>query len=114
MGGVLNSKIIKLDFDMKDKSKFPKKIERVKKLLKYASKYFEYKVQKIEVAETRHGFHVLIYLNRSLPLYVIVFLQLWLGSDRYRELYNMHRIYRKHPANVLHTSTELHKPVEIS
>jgi len=105
-GWLMRSRIIKLDIDGR-KPLFRKRLKRIKELLKHMEYEFGFKVKKILVAETVRGFHVLIYLSRPYPLWLIIIFQMFLGSDKFRELYNARRLYMEHPANVLHEEREL-------
>jgi hypothetical protein len=81
---------IKLDFDNKD----VRNGHKVGKRLAEVEKYLGIQPKKFKVRETQKGFHVLIEAESKVDLNpeAIAFIQLYLGSDRYRELNNVRRI----------------------
>lgn len=86
----MNKALILLDFDNKD----VRNGHVVGKRLAELEKYIGLKVKKVKVKESGKGFHVRIEAKSTVELLpeAITFIQLYLGSDRYRELNNLRRI----------------------
>jgi len=82
--------VIKLDIDSID-------VRRAYKVGKGLAELYFYnglKMKGVEVKSTRKGFHVRVILQSEVKLTdsEVVFIQLFLGSDKYRELRNLRRI----------------------
>ena len=89
----MNRYELKLDFDFKPRSakRFAKEIANK---LNFLASYFSISVIDVKVYETNKGLHVyiLLYSNVELTDEDIVVLQLALGSDYKRELFNWLRV----------------------
>ncbi len=81
--------LIKLDIDGKDANPVDVGNEIGFKLKKL-SDVLDVTVEKISVYETKNGYHVYIEISTDIELdgKDVTFIQLFLGSDCYRELYN--------------------------
>lgn len=75
---------IKLDMDEKNKSFFED--------LALLSRFFNFRIKGIKAVKTRHGKHVRIWIDRVFEPEDIVFFQIFLGSDKKRELFNWLRV----------------------
>ena len=78
--------VLKIDIDKEIDFK------QFKKKLKDTLEFFRLKHEKIEVFDTKHGHHICINLSKEIDNASIVFLQLLLGSDPNREMFNWLRI----------------------
>ncbi len=85
--------VVKVDIDYKppNVSLFAKEFA---KKLKFVSKLLNLTVESVEAFETEKGYHVYVYFSgsRKLEDVEILVIQLALGSDYKRELYNMTRV----------------------
>ena len=81
--------LLKLDIDKKFNKKTLKEFITGLKSLMYIS---DFRYKKIEVYETIKGYHIYIDLDNFLSDLEICFYQLYLLSDRNRELYNLRRV----------------------
>lgn len=81
--------LLMVDIDKKFNKKTLKEFITGLKSLMYVS-FFRYK--KIEVFDTIKGYHIYIDLNNFLNDFEICFYQLYLLSDRNRELFNFRRV----------------------
>jgi len=80
--------IIKLDFDGITLTQFLKNFKQRRGVLWF------YKIQilKVKVCSSNHGYHVYITTNRRIPNKDLVFYQVALGSDIYRECFYWKRV----------------------
>lgn len=87
-----NEVILKLDYDFTDAIK----LRRLFRDNRYIFKKLGLKVSKLKVFNTLNGYHVYIILkNKDLNDYDILILQILLGSDKQREIFNFQRLRSK-------------------
>lgn len=87
---------IKVDYDEK---KIP--FHRIRRIVPFLSKRW-LRVVRVEVAETRKGYHLRIWLNRPIGPYTALGAQEILGDDPIRQVFNKRRVRKRRPGwNVL-------------
>ena len=81
-----NNKIIKLDYD--------KYIPINKFLFRYKRLYYllPFHINNLAIYKTKRGYHLELYIDKSLADFEIVFFQLLFLSDYIRETINLHRV----------------------
>ena len=80
--------VIKLDFDHLTKNQFLKTLRDRRAVLWF----FKLQIIKLKVCTTNHGYHIYITVNKKINNKDLVFIQVALGSDIYRECFYWKRI----------------------
>jgi len=87
-GEELNNEVL-LDIDSKNLKKNLKTISLIKVIRDY--------IENIEIYETGKGFHYYIYLNKDLPNWAILCLEVLLNTDRYKMFIDLRRLLNEFP-----------------
>ena len=89
---MVNDKIYRMKIDIDEKNK--KLLFNLSKRLIILKKYLGLQILNIDEKESNSGYHIRLDVISKIPLddKDIVFLQLWLGSDWRRELFNFLRV----------------------
>jgi hypothetical protein len=82
---------------------------KLKADLSYALEKFGVKPKIFMRARSVGGWHVKVYTNKPVEPDVAVVVQMFVGSDRYRELFNYVRVKSGMPKNLLFTNREVSK-----
>jgi len=87
-GEDLNNEVL-LDIDTKNLKENLRTISLIRRILDY--------IDKIEIYETRKGFHYYIYLNKKLPNWAILCIEVLLNTDRYKMFIDLRRLLNEFP-----------------
>ncbi len=79
---------LKIDWDGEEDQDFENKLKSILRI-------YHLTEAKVEKYKTKHGYHLYIEFNKKIPEIEMVLLQCLLGSDNFRELYNLERVKNK-------------------
>lgn len=82
--------VFKLDYDF-----CGKRLLKVIRDRAFVFRFLKINIYRVEVYKTAHGWHVYYTTRRKFPDIEIAFIQLLLGSDYKREMFNFQRITKK-------------------
>jgi len=92
-GEELNN-VVKLDLDTKSLKSLLSTTTLIRQIYEY--------IDRIEIYETRKGFHYYIYLNKRLPNWAILCIEVLLNTDKFKMFIDLRRLIRGFPCwNVL-------------